>query len=248
MKPKIKNDKYELWLGDCLEVMRQLPEKSVDMVFSDIPYGMTKNYWDQPIDLLKMWLCFSRVCKPNCAIVLTAKTPYDKILGASNIKFLKYEWIWEKGNATGHLNAKKRPMSAHENIMVFYNDQPTYNPQMTLGHKPMNSYTKRKGDGNNYGKTREVSGGGSTERYPRSVLKFSRDTQKSKLHSTQKPTLLTDYMIETYTNIGDTVLDICMGSGTTGESAIRKERYFIGIDKFEKEYLKGENRLNIINL
>ena len=150
---------------------------------------------------------------------------------------LKYEWIWEKTQATGHLNAKKMPMKAHENILVFYKKLPTYNPQMTEGHTPIHSYTKYISTQNNteiYGRmNREISGGGETTRYPRSVLTFASDKQTCYLHPTQKPLALCEYMVKTYTNEGDLVLDSCMGSNTTGLACKNLKRRYIGIEKDE---------------
>lgn len=163
---------------------------------------------------------------------------------------LRYEWIWEKTSATGHLNANKMPMKAHENILVFYKKLPVYNPQMTTGHTPMHSYTKKVEVQNNteiYGHMdKEISGGGSTIRFPRSVITFPSDKQKSHLHSTQKPVALCEYMIKTYTNEGNIVLDSCMGSGTAGVAAINTNRKFIGIEK-DKDYFQiAKNRLNAL--
>ena len=263
--------------GDCLELMQNIPDKSVDMIFTDLPYGTTKCKWDTIIPLedyiesnkkflnhddfllqsyksgmsfketeqiwkeqkkAGLWTHYKRIIKDNGAILLFAQTPFDKILGSSNPDMLRYEWIWEKTAATGHLNANKMPMKAHENILVFYKKLPTYNPQMTDGHEPMHAYTKRIEVQNNteiYGKmSKELSGGGSTIRYPRSVLTFPSDKQTSHLHPTQKPLELCRYMIRTYTNEGDIVLDSCMGSGTCGVAAILENRRFIGIEKEEK--------------
>ena len=222
--------------GDCLELIpRLIEDKSVDMIFCDLPYGTTKCKWDSVIDLPKLWSEYERVIKDNGVILLFAQSPFDKVLGASNLKLLRYEWIWEKTKATGHLNAKKMPMKAHENLLVFYKNLPTYNPQKTTGHKPVNSYTKSikdgTADGEVYGKTGVVSGGGNTDRYPRSVQVFSSDTQKSKLHPTQKPLTLIEYMIRTYTNYGDLILDNACGSGTTGVAAKKLNRQFILMEK-----------------
>lgn len=191
-----------------------------------------------------MWEQLKRIIKPDGAIVLTAQTPFDKILGSSNIEQLKYEWIWEKTSATGHLNAKKMPMKAHENILVFYNKLPTYNPQKTTGHAPVHSYTKKDdADGEIYGKTISVSGGGNTDRYPRSVLKFQSDKQKCSLHPTQKPVALMEYLIKTYTNEGETVLDFTAGSFTTGVACVNLNRKFIGIEMDKNYFDIGVNRI-----
>lgn len=240
----IKTDKYELYKGDCLDVMKNIPDKSVDMILCDLPFGTTKNKWDLIIPLDKLWTEYRRIIKDNGAIVLFAQTPFDKVLGVSNLKMLRYEWIWEKTLATGHLNAKKMPMKSHENILVFYKKLPTYNPQKTTGHKPVNSYTKHRGAGSNYGKTKTgISGGGSTERYPRSVQLFKSDKQKSTLHPTQKPVALLQYLIETYTNKGELVLDNCMGSGSTGIACLNTNRKFIGIEKDAKYFDIACNRI-----
>jgi DNA modification methylase len=223
------------YFGDCLEIMWSIPNASVDMILCDLPYGTTKCKWDSVINLQELWKHYERIIKDNGVIVLTAQTPFDKVLGASNLSLLKYEWIWEKTQATGHLNAKKMPMKAHENILVFYKNLPIYNPQKTFGHKPINSYTKYIETQNNtelYGKMKkEIKGGGDTDRYPRSVLLFPSDKQKNYLHSTQKPLALMEYLIKTYTNEGDLVLDNCAGSGTTGLAAKNLNRNFIMIEK-----------------
>lgn len=227
----------KLLYGDCLELMKDIPTGSVDMVLCDLPYGTTQNKWDSVIPFEPLWEQYKRVVKTNGAIILNAQTPFDKVLGASNLPMLKYEWIWEKTAATGHLNAKKMPMKAHENILVFYTALPTYNPQKTTGHKPVNSYTKHQMDGECYGTTKiGVSGGGATDRYPRSIQQFATDKQTCSLHPTQKPVALCEYLIKTYTNEGDTVLDNCMGSGTTGVACKNLNRDFIGIEKDEKYF------------
>lgn len=227
-----------LFQGDCLEVMKEIPDGGIDMVLTDPPYGTTRCKWDMVIDLELMWEQLERIIKPNGAILLLAQTPFDKVLGASNLSLLRYEWIWEKSAATGHLNAKKMPMKAHENILVFYEKLPTYVPIKTQGHMPVNSYTKKQdSDGDCYGKTSQSSGGGNTDRFPRSVLKFPSDKQKANLHPTQKPLALMEYMIKTYTNEGETVLDFTMGSGTTGVAAKNLKRNFIGIE-LDEEYFK----------
>ena len=231
----------EIYKGDCLELMPKFVDnKSVDMIFCDLPYGTTNCRWDSVIDLPKLWSEYERIIKDNGVILLFAQTPFDKVLGASNLKLLKYEWIWEKTQATGHLNAKKMPMKAHENILVFYKKLPTYNPQKTNGHKPINSYTKYIKTQNNteiYGEMkREISGGGETDRYPRSVITFASDKQTSCLHPTQKPLSLIEYMIKTYTNEGDLILDNCAGSGTTGLGAKNIGRNFIMMEQDPEHY------------
>lgn len=228
--------------GDCVELMKEIEDKSVDMILCDLPYGTTaRNKWDIIIPFDKLWEQYERIIKDNGAIVLTSQQPFTSKLIMSNEKLFRYEWIWEKTTATGHLNAKKMPMKAHENIIVFYKKLPTYNPQKTKGHEPVHNYTKYQDDGTNYGKTQVgISGGGSTERYPRSVQTFSTDKQKEALHPTQKPVALFEYLIKTYTNEGEIVLDNCIGSGTTAIACMNTNRNWIGIE-MEEEYVNLAN-------
>lgn len=229
-----------LLLGDCLEKMQDIPDGSVDMVMCDLPYGTTRNKWDSVIDLPSLWREYHRVCKPSAAIVLTAQAPFDKVLGASNLSLLKYEWVWEKEAGTGFLNAKKSPLKSHENILVFYASPPTYNPQMEVG-KP---YTCKKGGGtDNYNKDSvdEVVTVNEGLRYPKSVLRFPRD--KDKIHPTQKPVALMEYLIRTYTNEGETVLDNTMGSGTTGVACVNTGRSFIGMDSDPAYFSIAQERI-----
>lgn len=232
-----------LHFGDCLSVLPSLPDASVDLVLADLPYGTTRCAWDSVIPLEPLWREYRRVC--SGAILLFAQTPFDKVLGASNLRDLRYEWIWEKTNATGHLNAKKAPMKAHENVLVFYRKQPTYNPQKTDGH--VRKVAAKWGDGSPvYGK--QVLDGkiyDSTERYPRSVQVFASDKQRSKLHPTQKPLALCEYLIRTYTNPGDTVLDNCMGSGTTGRACLNTGRNFVGIENDPSSFAVAQERLGL---
>jgi DNA modification methylase len=227
--------------GECLNIMPvHIKDKSVDLILCDLPYEKTKCSWDSIIDLPSLWLEYNRIIKDNGAIVLTAQIPFDKVLGCSNLSMLRYEWIWEKTQATGHYNAKKMPMVAHENVLVFYKKLPTYNPQKTQGHKPVNGYVKTLKTQNKtevYGKaTKEIKGGGNTDRYPRSVLLFPSDKQTNYLHPTQKPLALMEYFIKTYSNEGDLVLDNAAGSGTTGLAAKNLNRNYILIEKVEKHY------------
>ena len=232
-----------IYQRDCLEGMKMIPDKSIDMILCDLPYGTTRNKWDSVIDLSKLWEQYERIIKDNGAIVLTAQTPFDKVLGASNLKLLKYEWIWEKTSATGHLNAKKMPMKAHENILVFYKKLPTYNPQKTTGHVRKVSKAEHKinckvtTNYNDHGLTTYDS----TERYPRSVQVFATDKQKEAYHPTQKPVALFEYLIKTYTNEGDIILDNCIGSGTTAIAATLNNRRWIGFET-ESEYIELANK------
>jgi len=190
----------KIFNADCLELMPHIADKSVDMVLCDLPYGTTRNHWDSIIPLDKLWAQYERVIKPNGAIVLFSQQPFTSQLVMSNPKMFKYEWIWEKENGTGFLNAKKSPLKIHENILVFYKNQPAYNPQMRTGFKP---YTcKQGGIGNNYDfkHSKETVTENNGERYPVDIIKFNRD--KEKLHPTAKPVELCQYLIRTYTNSG----------------------------------------------
>lgn len=231
-----------LYIGDCLDIMKNIPANSVDMVLCDLPYGTTNCKWDTPLPLSRLWQQYFRICKG--AIVLFAQTPFDKMLGASNIQNLRYEWIWEKSHPTGHLNARKMPMKAHENILIFYEKLPTYNPIKTAGHI-RKSAVKRQDNTPVYGKQQfSTLAYDSTERYPRSVLKFASDKQKENLHPTQKPVALCEYLIKTYSNEGDVILDNCMGSGTVGVACRNTNRDFIGIE-IDKNYFKiASQRIN----
>lgn len=229
--------------GDCLEVMLSIPSGSVDLVCCDMPYGTTQCKWDSVIDLQALWAEYWRVCKPNAAVVLFSQTPFDKVLGVSNLKNLKYEIIWEKTSATGHLNAKKMPMKAHENILVFYKKLPTYNPQKTQGHTRKTSKTGKKYDSDCYGDESNKPFYDSTERYPRSVQIFPTDKQTLKLHPTQKPVALMEWLIKTYSNEGETVLDNTMGSGTTGVACKNTGREFIGIELDSEYFDIASNRI-----
>lgn len=250
------NKLYSIIQGDCLDLMNDITDGSIDMIFADLPYGTTNCGWDSLIDLNVLWKHYNRIIKDNGAIIMSAQTPFDKVLGCSNLKHLRYEWIWEKTQATGHLNAKKMPMKAHENILVFYKKLPTYNPQMTHGHTRKVSSAKnraacierRNNTDNIYNNEYpdKVSDYNSTSRYPRSVIKFATDKQKSNLHKTQKPVALMEYIIKTYSNENDLILDNVAGSGTTGEACINLNRNFILMEK-ETEHIKTIiNRLNPI--
>jgi len=222
----------KLLQGDCLELMKQIPSSSVDMVLCDLPYGVTHNRWDVVIPFAPLWEEYHRVVKEHGAIVLFGTEPFASALRMSNIKNYRYDWIWDKVKGTGFLNAKKMPMRNHENLCVFYRKLPTYNPQKTQGHKRKCSVAGHK---TNCKKTTSYGQYGlssyeSTERYPRSIQVFSSDMQKSALHPTQKPVALLEYMIRTYTNPGEVVLDNCMGSGSTGVACVNTGRRFIGME------------------
>lgn len=226
-------------LGDCLEVMKDIPDKSIDMILCDLPYGTTQNKWDSIIPLDKLWEQYERIIKPNGAIVLTAQSPFDKVLGCSNLKLLKYEWIWMKSKKTGHLNAKKMPLKKHENVLVFYKKLPTYNPQ---GLQKLDAPVVRKGgdNGTNYGNLDKDSLRCYTG-YPDDIIEVA--SVCNTVHPTQKPVALFEYLIKTYTNEGDIVLDNCIGSGTTAIAALRTGRVFIGIEQDENYHKIATERV-----
>ena len=235
--------KIELIQGDCLEKMKDIPDGSIDMILCDLPYGTTACKWDTIIPFEPLWEQYKRVIKDNGAIALTAQCPFDKVLGASNLEMLRYEWIWQKEQGTGGGNANKMPLKDHENILVFYRKLPIYNPQFSEG-KPYKVNRKKPNLLSVYGKTGfnesflKVNTG---QRYPKTVIKFNKEYG---LHPTQKPVALFEYLIKTYTNEGETVLDNCMGSGTTGVACINTNRNFIGIE-LDPEYFKiAEKRIN----
>jgi DNA modification methylase len=218
-----------LWLmkGDCLELMKNIPDGSVDMILCDLPYGTTQNKWDYVIPFEPLWQSYKRVCKPSAAIVLTAAQPFTSALVMSNPVWFRYDWIWEKPKATGHLDANRKPLKAHEDVLVFYRAAPIYNPQKTTGepYKGRGSASKLDNYGD-FGTVRQGSVDGS--RYPRTVVRFTHETKP--VHPTQKPVALMEYLIRTYTNEGETVLDNTMGSGTTGVACVNTGRKFIGIE------------------
>ena len=226
--------------GDCLELMKEIPDKSIDMILCDLPYGTTRNKWDSVIPLNELWKQYERIIKDNGAIVLFSQMPFSAELVHSNLKLFKYEWIWEKDNGTGFLNAKKMPLKIHENILVFYKKLPLYNPQMRTGFKPYKCKQGR--HSTNYGAYEQghitESNG---ERYPIDIIKFKKD---SGLHPTQKPVELLEYLIKTYTNENETVLDNCMGSGSTGVACVNTNRNFIGYELNEKYFEIAEKRIN----
>lgn len=217
--------------GDCLELMKSIPDGSVDMILCDLPYGTTQNKWDSVIPFADLWSQYERVIKYDGAIVLTAQTPFDKVLGCSNLKLLKYEWIWEKPQGTGFLNAKIYPLKNHENILVFCKGVHEYNPQFSEG-EPYTANRKNPAS-SNYGYYKPSLTENTGFRYPKTILRFNAERG---LHPTQKPVALFEYLIKTYTNEGETVLDNCAGSGTTAIACINTNRNYILMEKEEKYY------------
>jgi DNA modification methylase len=233
--------------SDMFNTLGQIEPQSIDLLLTDFPYGTlnkSRNEWDRVIDYDEFWYYIKIICKPNAAIISTAAQPFTSVLISTNYAWFKYCLVWEKSKATGYLNAKKQPMRAHEDIVVFYNRQPTYNPQMTVG-KPYDKGTAIR-DAEQYGKQTKavhVKNEDGT-RYPRSVLYFKTAEDEGKYHPTQKPIALYEYLIKTYSNEGDTVLDPCMGSGTTGVACMNTGRNFIGIEKEENYYKIAEQRIS----
>lgn len=233
-----------LHFGDCMKLLPNLPAQSVDLVLADLPWGTTNCRWDCPLPLEALWTEYNRVCRG--AIVLFAGAPFDKILGASNIRNLRYEWIWEKGNATGHLNAKRAPMKAHETILVFGKSQPCYNPVMTHGHVRKTAHRRNGTASPIYNAADDPTYYSSTSRYPRSIIRFSSEKQRGGMHPTQKPLALCEYLVKTHSNPGDIVLDNCMGSGTTGVAALRNGRSFIGMEDDPAFFSMAKTRIEAL--
>jgi site-specific DNA-methyltransferase (adenine-specific) len=228
----------EFWLGDCLELMKDIPDGSVDMVLCDLPYGTTACKWDTIIPFEPLWEQYWRVAKPNAAIVLTASQPFTAALVMSNVAMFKYCWVWDKKKPSNYPLAKQQPMKYHEDICVFSSGKCVYFPEMV----PVVGRKSKKG----VNKNPEVFQGGLdrpdylekvyTDKYPSSILKASNADQRNRLHPTQKPVALFEYLIKTYTNEGETVLDNCAGSGTTAIAAENTNRKWICIEQLPKYY------------
>lgn len=220
---------YHLLQGDCLELMATIPSGSVDMVMCDLPYGTTACKWDSVIPFAPLWAAYKRVCKPDAAIVLTASQPFTSALVMSNIGMFRYSLVWDKKGTTGFQTAKVMPLRRHEDVVIFYGAKPTYNPLMEERGKP-----RKKGgskvDNGCYGELRSSESFNNTY-YPTSVLEISNASKAGLVHPTQKPVALMEYLIRTYTNEGETVLDNTMGSGTTGVACANSGRRFVGIER-----------------
>lgn len=240
----------ELWQGDCLELMNNIPDKSIDMILCDPPFEKTQCKWDKALPFEELWNEYRRIIKPNGAICLFGIEPFSSQLRISNLPMYKYDWIWRKPRGTGHLNAKKQPMRDYETISVFYSKQCTYNPQFAEGEPysalkgGKNSRVSEAGD-TTYGKFMngaEFRNDNSGFRYPKQVLEFG-VVERGTVHPTQKPVPLLEYLIKTYTNEKEVVLDNCMGSGSTGVAAKNLHRKFIGIELDEKYFEIAKNRI-----
>ena len=245
-------DKVQLYKGDCLEIMRDIPDKSVDMMLCDLPYGTTANKWDSVIPLEELWKQYERIIKDNGAIVLTASQPFTTDLINSNRKLFKYEWIWVKNTGLGFQHSKNMPLKRHENVLVFSkgsmghksllgDKRMEYNPQGVIYTDEIAKVTPSK-HGRNLGARPKQVGKEykKAKNFPTTILEFKND---GKLHPTQKPVALFEYLIKTYTNEGETVLDNCMGSGTTGVACLNTNRKFIGIEKEDEYFDIAYNRI-----
>lgn len=239
----------ELWNGDCLELMKDIPDKSVDMILCDLPYGTTQNKWDTIIPFELLWEQYNRIIKNNGAIVLFGSEPFTSLLICSNIKQFKYNWIWQKNKCTGFLNAKKQPLNDNETISIFYKKQATYNPQMVKADKVYKRgmvIRDKENDiqqSDNYGEQKSFLQVDDGMRYPKRIQYFNNNHTREQLHPTQKPVELLEYLIKTYTMEKQTILDNCMGSGSTGVAAKNLHRKFIGIELDEKYFEIAKNRI-----
>lgn len=227
--------------GDCLELMKEIPDKSIDMILCDLPYGTTDCKWDVIIPFDLLWQQYSRIAKDNTAIVLFSAQPFTTKLIHSNLKKFKYCWYWKKNNATGGIFCKYQPMRCIEDICVFYDKMPTYNPQ---GLKKLEKIKVSQPVGNGVYKKKKNPSIQTHTGYPKHLLEFANEALNSKrLHPTQKPVKLLEYLIKTYTNEGDVVLDNCMGSGSTGVASVNTNRSFIGIEKDNDYFAIAKERI-----
>ncbi|MCI9597243.1 MAG: site-specific DNA-methyltransferase [Firmicutes bacterium] len=238
----------QLFEGDCLEYMNRIPDESVDMILCDLPYGMTQNEWDCYIPLDELWKQYNRIIKPNGAIVLTSNGIFTAKLILSQPNIYKYKWVWEKSKPTNFLNAKKQPLRKHEDVCVFYKKQPTYHPQMTEG-TPYDKGIRKNQLCGNYGDFDPVHVASEGKRYPTDIIYVkTAESEGAVLHPTQKPIELGRYMIRTYTNPGDIVLDNTFGSGSFLVAALIEGRNFIGIEKNEDVALFKREEIDYIDV
>ena len=234
--------------GDCLEIMKQLPDKSIDMVLCDLPYGTTQNKWDSVIPLGELWQQYRRIVKDDGAIVLTSQGMFTAELMVSNPKMFRYNWIWEKSKSTNFLNAKKQPLRKHEDVCVFYRRQPVYHPQMIDG-EPYDKGIRKNQMSGSYGDFQPVHVHSDGKRYPTDIIYFKTAESEGKVfHPTQKPVELGRYFVRTYTNPGDIVLDNTSGSGSFLVAALLEGRNFIGIEKNENVALFKKGDINYITV
>ena len=231
----------KLYKGECLDIMKTIQDKSIDAIITDPPYGTTACKWDSVIDFGLMWEQLNRIIKPNGAIVLFGSEPFSSALRMSNIKNYKYDWVWDKKMKVGMLNCKRMPLRQHENIIIF-NAKNVYNTQMTKG-KFRNKKIQPTKDFQTYGQLKNPIDNFNNDYYPSSIIEFSNANQRGKVHPTQKPVALMEYLIKTYTNKNETVLDFTMGSGSTGVACINTNRNFIGIEMDENYFNIAKKRI-----
>ena len=215
---------------DCLEGMKRIPDKAIDMILCDLPYGTTQNKWDSIIPFDKLWEQYNRIIKDSGAIILFGSEPFTSKLICSNIDNFKYNWIWQKNKTTGFLNAKKQPLNDHETISVFYKRQCTYNPQMTVAERVYKRGFVKRNKSDCYGEEKDFTQVDTGLRYPKRIIYFNKNKTREQLHPTQKPVELCEYLIKTYSNECDLVLDNCIGSGTTAIACINTNRNYIGFE------------------
>jgi site-specific DNA-methyltransferase (adenine-specific) len=232
---------YQLIQGDCLEVLPTLEAQSIDAIITDLPYGTTACKWDEVIPFAPMWEQVKRVLKPRGAFVTTASQPFTSALVMSNPEWFRYCWVWEKNKPTGFFHAKNKPLRSHEDIAVFYRQSGAYAPQGLVDIKPVNNGRRNKRGSVHDGGIPNPVYFQTVGNYPRSVISF--DVESKTDHSAQKPIALYEYLIRTYTNEGDTVLDFTMGSGTTGVACVQTGRNFIGIELDEGYYNVAKRRI-----
>lgn len=246
---------YKLLQGDCLELMNKIPDKSIDIILCDLPYGTTKNKWDSVLPFDKMWEQYDRIIKENGCIALFADGMFMSDLMQSNKKLWRYNLVWDKELISGFLNANRMPLRSHEEICIFYKKLPTYNPQFTEGeplHGMGTKFSQEKNKNNNYGNFDSCNNPsakrtGDTKKYPKSIVKFPRPASCVMIHPTQKPVELLEWLIKTYTNENDFVLDNCMGSGSTGVAAVGVNRNFIGMELEKKYFNIAKERIESVN-
>lgn len=235
-----------LYYGDCLDIMKQIGDGTIDLVLCDLPYGTTQNKWDAVIPFDSLWEQYNRVAKPNAAFVLFAQGLFYVDLVNSNRANFRYDIVWDKQLKSGFLNANVMPLRVHEQIAVFYKSKPTYNPQKVKGqptHSKGTAVFTKDVTNNNYGDYTPVENINDMK-YPSSILSYQKPHPSVSVHPTQKPVELLEYLIKTFTNEGDTVLDNTMGSGSTGVACMNTNRNFIGIEKDEKYFDIAKSRIN----
>lgn len=240
----------QLYKGDCLEIMKDIPDKSVDMILCDLPYGATRNKEDKILPFAPLWKEYKRIIKDNGCIALFAQGKFYMDLYNSNKKMFRYDLVWDKELTTGFLNARRMPLRRHEQIAIFYKKLPTYNPQFTQGqplHGRGTAYKTKELKNNNYGdfNVLEDTRKGATDKYPTSILQFAKSHPSKAQHRTEKPVALLEYLIKTYTYEGDTVLDNCMGSGSTGIACKNTNRNFIGIELNDEYFEIAKQRIGV---